>query len=148
MSKRLGVIALMLLLIASCAVVSANEQTSDVKGDGTIIQPVTGAGVNTMSILSVSGTITQGVTKWQTKLVSSYITSMNVDLNWGNPSNSLQLRIYSPTGAIYGPFYDNYDGVNDGRINLNVINSAGVPQGTWSYEIYGYRVNGVQTYTI
>lgn len=148
MSKRLGVVALMLLLIASCAVVSASEQASYVNGNGTVIQPVTGTEISTESIRTVSGTITQDATKWQTKAVSSYITSMNVDLNWGNPANSLQLRIYSPTGEIYGPYYDNYDGVNNGRINLNVINNAGVPKGTWRYEIYGYRVSGVQAYTI
>jgi hypothetical protein len=139
----------MLLLIALFAVnVSASEQRTDTKNDGTIIMPVNSTSKISMHPMMVSGSITQGVTKWQTKVVSSYITSMNVDLNWGNPANSLQLKIYSPTGAVYGPFYDNYDGINDGRINLNVINSAGVPQGTWSYEIYGYRVSGVQAYTI
>ena len=146
MSKRLGVVAMVLLLIASCAVVSASEQKS--VGGGTIILPANNTGFGQMSPLTVSGSVTQGQTTWQTRTVSSYITSMNVDLNWVNPSNSLQLKIYAPDKETFGPVYDNYDGKIDGRIHLNVINSAGIPQGTWIFEVYGYKVTGTQSYTI
>jgi hypothetical protein len=146
MSKRLGIVALVLLVLASCAVVSASEQTS--MNRGTIIQPANNADFSIMSPLIVTGSITQGQTTWQTKSVSSYITSMNVNMNWVNPANSLQLKIYAPDGEIFGPVYDNYDGKIDGRINLNVINSAGLPKGVWNFEIYGYRVSGSETYTI
>ena len=146
MSKRLGIVALVLLVMTSCAVVSASELNAVDRG--TIIQPANNSEFSQIKPLTVSGSITQSQTTWQTKVVSSYITSMNVDLYWGNPSNSLQLRIYSPDGSKYGPFYDNYDGAIDGRINLNVLNSAGVPKGTWYYEIYGYSVKGTQSYTI
>ena len=146
MSKRLGIVALVLLVMTSCAVVSASEQKS--VGGGTIILPANNTGFSQISPLTVSGSVTQGQTTWQTKAVSSYITSMNVNLYWGVPANSLQLKIYSPDGSIYGPFYDNFDGSNDGRININVLNSAGIPKGTWIYEIYGYKVTGTQSYTI
>jgi|SRR5208337_747318 len=146
MSKRLGIAALMLLVMTSCAVVSASELKSVDRG--TIILPVNSTGFNQINPLTVSGSVTQGQTTWQTKSVLSYITSMNVNLYWGVPANSLQLKIYSPDGSIYGPFYDNFDGAIDGRINLNVLNSAGIPKGTWIYEIYGYRVTGTQSYTI
>ena len=146
MSKRLGIVALVLLVMASCAVVSANELKS--VNSGTIILPGNTTGSGVMHPLTVTGSVTQGQTTWQTRAVSSYITSMNVNLYWGVPVNSLRLKIYSPDGSIYGPFYDNFDGATDGSVNVDVINSGGIPQGTWTYEVYGYRVTGRQYYTI
>ncbi|MDD5187598.1 MAG: peptidase domain-containing protein [Methanoregula sp.] len=148
MSKRLGVVAMMLLLIASFAVVSASEQVSLVNEGGNVVKPAQNAGMNPDSILIVYDSITQGETNWHTKTVSSFITTLNVDLNWGNPSNSLRLRIYSPDGYTFGPYYDNFDGVNDGRINLNIIYGNGIAQGTWNYEVYGDSVTGTQAYSI
>jgi uncharacterized protein YfaP (DUF2135 family) len=148
MSNRLGVVAMMLLLIASFAVVSANEQGSIGSNGGYIINPMHSTGMNPMNIQTVTSTISQGMTNWHTKVISATITSLNVDLNWGNPSNSLQLTIFSPDGHTFGPYYDSFDGVNDGRINLNVINSAGIAKGTWYYAVYGDRVTGTQAYSI
>jgi len=80
-----------------------------------------------------------------------------VDLKWGNPSNSLRLTIYSPDGYVFGPYFDNADGVINGRINLNINNPNGIAKGTWyyevyevyeGYEVYGYSVIGTQSYTI
>lgn len=146
MSKRLGVIAMMLVVMASFAVVSASEQDlTACNGGGYRVVPAHDSGIHPMT---VSGTISQGATNWHTKTISSYITSMNVNLNWGNPSNSLRLKIYSPDGYTFGPYYDSFDGVNDGRINLNIINSNGIARGTWYYEVYGDRVTGTQSYSI
>ena len=139
---------MMLLLIASFAVVSASEQDPAVSNGGYIVEPVHTAGMNPISIQSVYATITQGKTNWHTKTVSSYITSLNVNLNWGNPANSLRLKIYSPDGYTFGPYYDSFDGVNDGRINVNIINSNGIARGTWYYEVYGNSVTGTQAYSI
>jgi hypothetical protein len=88
------------------------------------------------------------MTNWETKPVSSYITTLNADLFWGNPSNSLQLMIYSPDGYVFGPFYDDSDGYHDGQIDLNIYNSNGIAEGTWYYEVYGYSVSGTQSYFI
>ena len=148
MSKRLGVVALMLLLIALVAGVSASEQVSLVKEGGNVVRPAQNAGMNPDSILIVYDSITQGETNWHTKTVSSFITTLNVDLNWGNSGNSLQLRVYSPDGYTFGPYYDNFDGTNDGRINLNIINGNGIAQGTWRAEVYGESVTGTQDYSI
>lgn len=148
MSKRLGVVAVMLLLIASVAVVSASEQGSVVSNGGYIVEPVQNAGMSPFGIQTVYASITQGVTNWHTKTVSSFITTLNVDLNWGNSGNSLRLKVYSPDGYTFGPYYDNFDGVNDGRINLNIINNNGIAQGTWYYEVYGNSVTGTQAYSI
>lgn len=147
MSKRLGVVAMMLLVIASFAVVSASEQGPAANNGGYIVEPVHNAGMNPIGIQSIYATITQGMTNWHTKTVSSYITSLNVDLNWGNPANSLRLKIYSPDGYTFGPYYDSFDGVN-GRINLTIINNNGIARGTWYYEVYGYSVTGTQAYSI
>jgi len=65
--------------------------------------------------------------------------TLNVDLNWGNSANSLQLTIYSPDNHVFGPYYDSDDGIIDGRINLDIYNPNGIAQGTWSYNVYGYR---------
>jgi len=148
MSKRLGVVAMMLVLIASFAVVSASEQVPIVSNGGYNVEPAHNDGMNLMSIQLIYASITQGMTNWHTKTVSSYITSMNVNLNWGNPSNSLRLKIYSPDGYTFGPYYDSFDGVNDGRININIINNNGIAQGTWYYEVYGNSVTGTQTYSL
>jgi hypothetical protein len=145
MSKRLGVVAMMLLVIASFAVVSASEQNPAAINGGYSVVPVHYTGMNP---LVVSGTIVQGMTTWHTKAVSSSITSLNVNLYWGNPSNSLRLRVYSPDGYVFGPYYDSFDGTNDGRINFYINNPNGVARGTWNYEVYGDRVTGTQTYSI
>jgi hypothetical protein len=148
MSKRLGVVAMMLLLIASFAVASASENNTFVRGGGYVIEPGHNAGMSSIGIDSVFSSITQGRTNWHTKSVSSFITSLNVDLNWGNPSNSLRLKIYSPDGYTFGPYYDNFDGSNNGRINFYINNANGIAQGTWYYEVYGDRVSGTQTYSL
>ena len=97
-----------------------------------------------MHPLIVSGSITQGITNWHTKVVSSTITSLNVNLYWGNPSNSLRLKVYSPDGYTFGPYYDSFDGYTDGRINFYINNPNGVAKGTWTYEVYGDRVTGTE----
>jgi len=148
MSKRLGFVAMMLLLIASFAVVSASENNTVVKDGAYVIETGHNAGMSSMGIQSVFSSITQGRTNWHTKSVSSFITSLNVDLNWGNPSNSLRLKIYSPDGYTFGPYYDNFDGSYNGRINFYINNANGIAKGTWYYEVYGDRVSGTQTYSL
>lgn len=149
MSKRLGVVVMMLLVLASSAVVSAAEQqVSSASDSGYTVEPHQDVGLSPMSIQTVYTSITQGVTNWHTKAVSSSITTLVVDLNWGNPANSLRLTIYSPNGYTFGPYYDSSDGTSNGRINLNIVNSAGIPQGTWYYEVYGAGVTGTQSYSL
>jgi len=147
MSKRLGLLAMIVLVICtSSAMVSALEQQKTISGDGGyIIQP---SHQTTMRPLTVYNTITQGMTNWESKSVTTTITTLNVDLYWGNPSNSLQLTIYSPDGHVFGPYYDNSDGYHDGAINLVISNTGGIAKGTWYYKVYGYSVTGTQSYSI
>lgn len=146
MSKRLGIVALVLLVLASCAVVSASELNSSAGNGNYTVVPLHGSGL--IHPMVSTGTISQGMTNWHTKVVSSSFTSLNVDLYWGKPSNSLRLKIYSPDGYSFGPYYDSFDGVTDGQIYFYINNPNGIAQGTWSYEVYGDRVTGTQTYSL
>jgi hypothetical protein len=103
---------------------------------------------DTIRPMIVYGSISQGQTQWQSKLVNYYTTSLPFDLYWGNPSNSLRLRIFTPDGYVLGPFYDASDGTYNGEIYLAVTRSGGVAQGTWYTEVYGDRVSGSQSYSI
>ena len=83
-----------LLLCTASAVVSAKELPVSLPGNGgyTIV-PAHGTGIEP---LTVYNSITQSATNWESKTVSSYITTLNVNLNWGNPANSLQLTDLFP----------------------------------------------------
>ncbi|MDO8724856.1 MAG: peptidase domain-containing protein [Candidatus Methanoperedens sp.] len=148
MLKKIGIITILLLLSASLAAAAVSEEKINAtKIDGYIVEPAA-VKDGDISIQTVYATITQGQTNWHSKDVTTYITSLNVDLNWGNPGNSLRLKIYSPDGYVFGPYFDNADGVIDGRINLDIRNPNGIAKGTWRYEVYGYSVIGTQGYYI
>jgi len=152
LGKRGIVTAMLLACILAFAAASAEATPINVHVDSTdnggyIVKPAKSGNV-TLGILTIYDTITQGETNWHYKVVSEYITTLNVDLNWGNSANSLQLTIYSPDSYVFGPYYDGDDGVTDGRINLDIYNPNGIAQGTWCYKVYGYQVSGVQGYTI
>ena len=134
-----------LMLCTTSAVVSAKELPLTVSG-GYLVVPAHNTTV--MKPLTVYDSITQGETNWEDQQVSSYTNTLNVDLDWGKTVNSLQLTVYSPDGYIFGPYYDNYDGVINGRINLYIENTDGIAEGTWYYKVYGYSVSGTQTYSI
>ncbi|HNX18085.1 MAG TPA: hypothetical protein PKM50_07140 [Methanoregula sp.] len=59
MSKRLGIVALVLIVMASCAGVSAQEQSNVVNGNGYQVQPAHDEGMTPMSIQTIYSTITQ-----------------------------------------------------------------------------------------
>jgi hypothetical protein len=137
------------IVITGTTVASTPTQINNSNG-GTITVPNVPEkiGNKILSPAIVYSSITQGGTNWHSKNLNSYCNYLNVDLNWGNQANSLELTIYGPDGSTYGPFYDNADGYIDGRINIYLYNPDGVPQGTWWYEVYGYSVIGTQSYSI
>ena len=113
----MGLIVLVLMFSVSIAAAAASEESINMaKSGGYTVTPAQSTG--DVSILWVYDTITQGETNWHSKEVKDFITTLNVDLNWGNPDNSLKLTIHSPDGYVFGPYFDNADGVIDGRINL------------------------------
>ena len=133
--KRIAIAFLVFLLCVSVASASSSEKTAD---SSDLI----------VGIKSISSTITQGETNWHSKVISSYTESMNVNLNWGDTTDSLKLYVYNPSGKCVGVYYDSSDGSINGRINVNIYDDDGLQQGTWRYRVYGYYVIGTEDYSI
>lgn len=112
------------------------------------VSPDTFSTVGQISPMVSQYSIVQGQTNWHTKYIGSGCPGYYADLNWGNPSNSLQLTIFTPDGATLGPYYDSSDGQTNGRILLYITKGGGnLPVGTYYHEVYGLSVSGVQYYT-
>ena len=123
--------------------VSAQE---DDKVPGLIVVPGNSSGFSGFSTKAYD-TIAQGETDYFTKYVGSGVQQLTLDLNWGVPSNSLSLSISTPSGS-YGPYYDSFDGITDGRIVLTMLQQGqSLPSGTWNFRVYGQRVSGTEDYT-
>ena len=149
MLRKLGISALLLMFCISFASGAAAEEKTDAfyTGDleGYTIMPAKNSGGDSGQKY-IYDTIMQGETNWHTKNVNSYVTVLNVDLNWGDSSDSLRLGIYTPDWQYLGEFYDSADGKVNGRINIDISNPAGIAQGTWHYEVYGYSVFETEDY--
>ena len=92
--------------------------------------------------------IIQGQSRYHTSNLPSGIHWLELDLNWGNSANSLDLTIYSPSGNNLGTYNDMSDGRRDGRIHLSVYPSGGyIDPGMWVNKVYGASVSGSQRYT-
>jgi hypothetical protein len=92
--------------------------------------------------------ITQGKTIVHYVSVGSGVNYLEVDLNWGDTSDSLTLSIYTPSGSKIGTYSDSSDGSVNGRIHLNIYPSQGyIEQGTWKFKVYGATVSGTEDYT-
>lgn len=92
--------------------------------------------------------ISQGQTQWASGDITGYCQSFAVDLYWGNPSNSLALKIYEPNGCVLGWYYNGCDGYLDGNIPVTISESDGVPDGMYYFEVYGDQVTGSQWYQL
>jgi len=139
-------LALLLVVGAALFVPAVSAKIVDEKngyivtsGDNTIRMPEIPALATT--------SISQGQTVYYSTSVPSGKTAFYTDLNWGTPANSLSLTIYTPDASVLGPYYDAADGRTDGRINLKISKSGGLPSGTWSSKVYGYRISGSQSYS-
>ena len=75
----------MLLLSASLAGEAVCEDETGATG-GYTVTPATDAGIRW-----VYDTISQGETNWHSKIVSTNINTLNVDLNWGDTIDSIWL---------------------------------------------------------
>ena len=151
--KKLFLILFLACLPAAAAVPTLNltEDPTDiidltkgpyVTGDVTITL-VDEAANDTVSMLSPKATYT--IVQGQTRSHTIYRSASHiVELNWGNPSNSLKLTIRAPSGQTIGTLSDNSDGISDGRIRVAVNANSGM----WKYQVTGDIVTGTQTYTI
>ena len=145
MTTKILAILVMLLLSASLAGAAVCEDETDATG-GYTVTPAKDAGED--GIRWIYDTITQGETNWHSKIVSTNINTLNVDLDWGDTTDSLRLKIYTPDGYVLGPYFDDDDGATDGEIDLDIYNPNGITEGTWRYEVYGYSVVGTEDYYI
>ena len=138
-------LALLLVIGAAIAVPAVSAKIVEEK-DGYIVT----SGDNTLILPEFarfgSALISQGQTHWYSTVVPAGKNSFYADLSWGNPANSLALRITAPD-ATFGPYYDSADGTIDGRINLRISKTGGLASGTWGSRVYGHLVTGVQSYT-
>ena len=92
-------------------------------------------------------TITTGETDTFSQYVWPLTSSLMLDANWGDVSDSVALTINTPDQTL-GPYYDSSDGITDGRILLRVSNPAGyLPLGSWKFSVYGSHITGVEDYT-
>ncbi|KKG18507.1 hypothetical protein EO98_02565 [Methanosarcina sp. 2.H.T.1A.6] len=134
-----------------CAVNSDTEDALASTVKDYIVSPWTENSLSTEnSIISLRSTqyISQGQTIPHNVNVGSGVDYLEVDLNWGDTSDSLTLSIYTPSGSKIGTYRDNYDGSVNGRIRLNIDPSQGyVVQGTWMFKVYGESVSGTEDYT-
>lgn len=101
------------------------------------------------STLLSTAYITQGKTGYYNAYVGSGVNVLEVDLNWGDKSDSLTLSIYTPSGSRLGTYSDGSDGSLNGRIHINIDPSKGyVAQGNWKLNVYGSKVSGQEDYTL
>jgi hypothetical protein len=135
------------VLATPAAAISAGDSASTA-GPGGYIVTFVKTRPGTIHPMTAYNTISQGQYQWQSKLINYYTTSVPFDLYWGNPSNSLRLRIFTPDGYVLGPYYDSSDGSYNGEINIYINRDGGVAQGYWYTEVYGYSVSGSQSYRI
>ena len=138
------------------AVNSGTELTFASVGKNYTVSPWTENSLNSLStgklIYSTDSAtyyISQGQTRVHTGNVGSGVNFLEVNLNWGDTSDSLTLSIYDPSGSYLGTYHDNSDGSVNGRIHLYIYPSGGyIAPGYWMFKVYGESVSGSQSYTL
>lgn len=128
---------------------SYTDDTLASAGTDYVVSPGTEADTEDSNISPLSTQyISQGQTKTHYVSVGSGINYLEVDLNWGDTSDSLTLSVSTPSGSNVGTYRDNSDGSVNGRIHINIDPSQGyVAQGTWKFKVYGESVSGTEDYT-
>ena len=102
---------------------------------------------NSRAIDPMYGSVSQGSSQSFDYYVPSGKNTLEVALVWSNSQNSLNLKVLRPNNAIYGPFYDNFEGIIDGKIPL-VISGNPLMSGWWEFKITGDSVSGTQPFTL
>ncbi|MDY0388394.1 MAG: hypothetical protein RBT65_14990 [Methanolobus sp.] len=148
MLKKIRLIFIIMMLFAGCAIAEENNTKDKNPYKVTPLTTKDDSQDDIVQIKTTFDSIAQGETNWHSEYIGSYITTLDVDLDWGDSSDSLKLTIYTADGHTLGPYYDSADGPIDGRIHLRIKNSNGIATGTWNYRVYGYSVSGTETYSI
>lgn len=121
-----------MLLVAVAPAVSAEEQKYTVRPSTSETPSAPGR---------IYDSIREGQTNTHYSNVGSGVNYLEVDLDWGDPTDSLSLTIYTPGDINLGTYY------GDGRIHLNIYpNQSYVEPGQWKFKVYGVEVDGVEDY--
>ncbi len=136
----------LLILICAVVLVSGVSAQNAEYNQGYIVSPAQDLNLPPIIMPLSSGSISQGQTVFFSKYVPYGTTSLVTDLNWGDTSDSLTLTISAPDATL-GPYNDASDGILNGRIYLFISKPGGLAPGTWSFRVYGERVNGIQGYS-
>ncbi|MEA1894087.1 MAG: peptidase domain-containing protein [Euryarchaeota archaeon] len=140
--KTLHIVAILLAAMLIPLAAAEDAETTDAY----IVTPASNDSKPHIAPLTY-GTITQGETDWYSLYVPPDKDNLWVDLDWGTPSNSLNLTIYPPDGTVLGPYHDADDGKDNGRIFLCISKNDGLPSGIWYFEVYGEHVQGIEDYS-
>lgn len=97
-------------------------------------------------IFTKKGSIKQGKSNTYGVSVGSGATFLEVDLNWGDKTDSLTLSSTKSGSKVV--YRDKSDKKTDGRIHI-IINppKQGSMEGPWGFKIYGEKVSGTEDYT-
>ena len=137
----------LLALIAAAMVLTPVAYAQDVENENLFEVTTVGLPFAGLGSAKAIDTITTGETDTFSQYVWPLTSSLMVDANWGDSSDSLSLTINTPDRTL-GPYYDSSDGVVDGRILLRISNPSGyLPMGNWKFSVYGSHVNGVEDYS-
>ena len=123
----------MAIMLLVAPAVSAEEQKYTVRPSTSETPP---------DSVRISDSIIEGQTNTHYSYVGSGVNYLEVDLDWGDPTDSLSLTIYTPGDINLGTYY------GDGRIHLDIYPNQGyVEPGQWKFKVYGVKVDGVEDYT-
>ena len=89
----------------------------------------------------MDNSITQGEKKPFSRQMMGNLSEFTYDLLWGDIQNSLKLTIFAPDRMI-GSYYDDSDGIINGRIYLQVSRPEGIEPGQWYAVVEGEQVDG------
>lgn len=150
MMNKIGLLLIVMMVFVGCAMAEENNVKDKNPYKITPSKNVKNLipSDDAIQIRTTFDTITQGETNWHSKYISYSTTTLDINLNWGDPSDSLKLTIYTPDGYTLGPYSDNSDGSVDGKIDIDIRNSNGIATGTWNYRVYGQSVSGTESYSI
>ena len=91
--------------------------------------------------------VTQGETKPFHRQMPAGLKEFTYDLFWQDTNSSLKLTVFAPDGKM-GPYYDESDGIKNGRIYLLVSRPEGIAPGDWYAVVEGEHVDGTQQFML
>ncbi|MEA2034306.1 MAG: hypothetical protein U9N40_02260 [Euryarchaeota archaeon] len=83
---------------------------------------------------------------WHSQNITSYTTTLNLNLKWKDKTANLSLMVYSPEGDVLGPFFDGIDRKINGQTYFFIRKEGGLPMGEWWYAVKGEELNGTHNY--